>query len=334
MAVSVICCGIFLLIMDPQTGLAGASEGLELCIRTVIPSLLPFFFLSVLLTSHLAGKETPWLRPVGKLLRLPTGGEAIFLIGILGGYPVGAQAVAQAWSAGRLDQQNARRMLGFCSNAGPSFLFGILGAVFSSPAAPWALWFIHILSAMLVGILLPGCKQAAMAAPERGSMAPSQALERALRIMANVCGWVILFRVVICFLDRWVLWLFPAVVKNILLGTLELTNGCCMLGSIKSEGLRFILASCFLAFGGLCVSMQTVSVTGKLGTGWYFPGKVLQTMFSFLMAWGYQAIFYPASSRAAMRPVVVGPALAVVILLILYLKKYKNNSSIPALSGV
>ena len=247
---------------------------------------------------------------------------------------MGAQAVAQTYQSGRLERTTARRMLGFCSNAGPSFVFGILGGFFSSAASAWVLWIIHILSAILVGLLLPGRNQNAVDVSPVKIITVTEALERALRIMASVCGWVILFRIVIHFMDRWILWLFHPVIQNIIIGFLELTNGCCMLPEIENEGLRFILASCFLAAGGSCVAMQTLAVTKELGTGWYFPGKIMQTIISFLMAWAYQLLCFPITSRTMLRPVVVCPVMIALVLTVLYLKKRKNNSSIPALSGV
>ena len=38
--------GILVLILDSRTALAGAAQGLSLCLKTVIPSLFPFIFLS------------------------------------------------------------------------------------------------------------------------------------------------------------------------------------------------------------------------------------------------------------------------------------------------
>lgn len=334
MGMILVCCGIFLLILDPQSAVSGAQEGLELCIGAVVPSLFPFFFLSVLLTSSLAGKKFRWLRPLGKLLHLPAGSEAILLIGLIGGYPVGAQAVSQAWESERLDQENARRMLAFCNNAGPSFLFGILGRMFSSAIVPWVLWAVHILSALLVGFLLPPAKQNSMTRSSAKPLTVAGALERAVKIMANVCGWVILFRVMISFLNRWMLWVLPETVQYSLIGVLELTNGCAALSNVTCEGLRFVLAACFLAFGGVCVGMQTASVTGKLGTGYYFPGKFMQLVFSFLMACIVQYFIFPSQSRVMVPPVVIYTMLLTGILTVLLLKKRKNNSSIPALSGV
>ena len=39
--------GMLVLILDSKTALAGAREGIDLCIRTVIPSLFPFFLFFV-----------------------------------------------------------------------------------------------------------------------------------------------------------------------------------------------------------------------------------------------------------------------------------------------
>ena len=89
----------------------------------------------------------------------------------------------------------------------------------------------------------------------------NSALERGIRIMGSICGWVILFKICLCFFDHWVMRLFPSEVKYILYGFTELANGCWLLTSLKNESLRFVLCNCFLSFGGLCVIMQTSSVT-------------------------------------------------------------------------
>ena len=104
--------GFLLLILDSQTAFQGATRGIELCLRTVIPSLVPFFILSILLTESLAGRTMPILRPIGRLLRIPSGSEGILLIGLLGGYPSGAQSAAQSCRSGRMSLSACRRMLG------------------------------------------------------------------------------------------------------------------------------------------------------------------------------------------------------------------------------
>ena len=274
--------GMLILILDGKTALAGAQQGVELCLKTVIPSLFPFFLLSILLTSSFLGMELPWLRPLGKLLRIPSGTESILLSAFLGGYPVGAQTITQAFQAGYLPKQDAERMLSFCNNAGPAFLFGMVASMFSQAWAPWLLWGIHILSAILVSFLIPGnCQKNLM--PKGEELSISAAMTASLKVMAAVCGWVILFRVVITFLSRWFLWLLPTPTQVALTGLLELSNGCCELLAIESISIRFLVCSGILSFGGLCVTMQTVSVTKGLSLHFYFMGKALQTLFSLLL---------------------------------------------------
>lgn len=269
--------GSLILILDSKTALYGASEGMELCLRTVIPTMLPFFVLSLLLTGSLAGTSIPLLRPLGKLCAIPKGGEVLFLVGILGGYPTGAQAVAHAYESGQLSRNAARRLLGFCSNAGPAFLFGMVATRFCRMRYAWILWAIHILGAVITGILLPGRQAGAISSRPSPVLTMQQALKKSVRILSEVCGWIVLCRVVVAFCERWFLWLFPKWAQLLFTGLIELANGCSLLGTIPDEGLRFVLASAMLSLGGFCVLLQTKSVVKSLGLGMYFPGKLMQT---------------------------------------------------------
>ena len=65
------------LILDGRTAIDGARQGIELCLRTVIPSLFPFFVLSILLTSSLLGSSLIVLRPLGRLFGMPEGAEPL-----------------------------------------------------------------------------------------------------------------------------------------------------------------------------------------------------------------------------------------------------------------
>jgi hypothetical protein len=284
-----------LLTLDTKTALTGAAQGVWLCVRTVVPSLFPFFVLSSLLTASLYDVTNPFLKLICRFLGLPQGSGGIFLTGILAGYPVGAQCVYQAWHEQRLSKRDAGRMLGFCSNAGPSFIFGIAAALFSSPFTGWWLWGIQILSAMGAGILLPGKSEGMVKSCSHPGLTISQALERSVRSLGNVCGWVVLFRVIIAVLEKWILRFLPDSVGVICAGVLELTNGCVSLAAIQDEGMRFVLCGGFLSFGGLCVGMQTVSAVKELGMGQYFPGKLLQTSLSMGLCMMCMPILFPSS---------------------------------------
>ena len=269
--------GMFILILDGKTALAGAAEGIELCIYTVIPALFPFFFLSPVLVSHLSPGS---LRPLARWLGLPMGTEGLLIPAIFGGYPTGAQAVGRAWRSGALTKQEAERALHFLNNAGPSFLFGMIGSRFSSPLAPWLLWGIHLTSAGMVAASLPRTSQTFRRKLSISPVTFSQALSGAVKTMGLVCGWIVIFRILLTFLQRWLLWMLPVGIRVLVCGLLELSNGCCMLTEIGNESLRFLVCSVLLAFGGGCVAMQTGAVIPGLSLLPYLKGKLMQTIYA------------------------------------------------------
>lgn len=326
--------GLLILILDAKTAISGASEGITLCLVSVIPSLFPFLFLSQLLTASLTGITMPVFRPVSKLLRIPQGSESILLTGLLGGYPTGAQCLYSAWSDGKIDRKTAQRMLSFCNNAGPAFLFGILSGVFTNSSTVWALWLIHILSALAAGYLLPGESSVCMLPQKNTPLSPAKALERAVKTMGLICGWIVLFRVLLAFCNRWFLWMFPTSAHIAINGLLELTIGCTALSYVIPEGLRMILCSGLLALGGICVTLQTVSVVGPVGLGKYIPGKLMQACFSVSLAALYQHFFLTSSQKIVFPLVIAGVLFVIPVFLSIFLQKFEKKNSIPALSAV
>ena len=306
---------MLVLILDGKTALAGAQQGVQLCLRTVVPSLFPFFFLTNLLTSSLAGVSSRALRPLGKLFGVPEGTEPLLLAGLLGGYPAGAQSIAQSYRAGRISRQEGERLLAFCNQPGPAFLFGMVGFLFPRKWMVWLLWVIILLSALVTARFVGDTPGKAIAIPAKK---PSSPLAAALRATGTVCGWVVIFRVILAFLSRWFLWLVPAEGQALLTGLLELTNGCLLLGNVPDIRLRFVLAAGLLTFGGLCVGLQTISILDGLSFRNYLIGKLLQTAIVLSLAlaatWG---IWLP-----------------VAVLFLLFALVQQKRGSIPKEAGV
>lgn len=266
---------MMVLILDGKTALLGAREGIALCLMTVIPSLFPFFLLSRTVTTALMDGKAPFLRPLAALLGLPRGAEALAISALLGGYPAGAQAVAEGYRAGGLSKQQAEKLLPLCNQPGPAFLFGMVGLLFPKRWMAWALWAVVLLSCGLTSLLLsPGEPASPWTSPSDSSLAAQ--LRGSLGAMGAVCGWVVLFRVLLAFCRRWWLWLLPGEAQVGVMGLLELSNGCVGLGQVADLRLRFCLAAGMLSFGGLCVALQTQSVAQGLSLKPYLWGKTLQ----------------------------------------------------------
>ena len=303
--------GMLILILDTKTALEGAIEAIEMCMYTVVPTLFPLIVISSIVTGGIGTLSISGLKPLRRLCKIPSGAEPLFILGLIAGYPVGAEAISLAYRQGNLRKEHAERLLGFCSNAGPAFIFGMTSILFSSRAIPWVLWAIQIISAIITGILLPG--QQSLNAEYKHNGQPvtiGTALNRGLRVSAIISGWVIMFRIIIAFSNRWFLWSFPASAQSIYCGFLELTNGCFSLKNISSEGMRFILCSYFLSFGGICVFLQTTTVATKLNCRTYIRGKALQSILSLLISTALHYFLFPVESRANI-PIVVIVALCI-----------------------
>lgn len=313
--------GLMILILDSRLALEGASAGVELCIKTIIPSLFPFFVLSMILTNTLSDWNSYPILAAAKFLGIPGSAVSVMIPSILGGYPVGAKCVGDLYQKQQISSAEAERMLSFCSNAGPSFLFGMVSGFFPERKWVWLLWAIHLFSAVLTAFVIPGEKEQEHSPLQKSKQQETAVILPAAKAMGLVCCWVILFRILISFLDVWFFWLCPQWLRVFLMGILELANGCCGLHLVTDLRLRFILCSCMLAFGGICVLFQTASVTQGLSLGHYLRGKFLQTFFSFLLSLAV------AAEKGLL-------AVSVIPVLMILLKKTKNNYRNPRTSSV
>ena len=109
-----ILCGLLVwFLADADRIRSAAAQALELCARSVIPAMVPFMVGSGLLVSlgfgawispHLAGCMTP-------LFRLPGCASSALLLGLVGGYPIGAQTAAGLYRDRLLTREEAQRLL-------------------------------------------------------------------------------------------------------------------------------------------------------------------------------------------------------------------------------
>lgn len=279
-----------LLIIDRKTAFYGASQGIDVCISSVIPSLYPFLFLSSVLISMLSESSPDILQFPCKLLGIPKGAECILIPAFLGGYPVGAECIGQAYCGKRLSEKEANRLLWFCSNAGPAFLFGITGSLYPDWSMVFLSWSITILSAATTAALCPA--PPSFARPiHSNKLSISEIMRKSMTAMGSICCWIILFRILISYEVQIIGNRIPPLYQIVLTGILELTNGCFALTQISDIHIRFVLCNFFLCFGGICVALQTASVIGDLSLTDYIKGKSIQAIISIILS--FAALFHP-----------------------------------------
>lgn len=284
-----------LLTFDAGVATSAAKDALVLCYEVVIPSLFPFFVLSSFAV------ESGFLCAVGKLVSpvanalfsVSGSGVTAFVIGLLCGSPTGAKTVAELYQKRMIEKKEAERLLGFCNNVGPVFILGAVGKMLGDSGLSKTLFMVHIIASVLTGVFLSigsrkrrKTEKTDVLSVNFGS-AFTDAVTKSIKTMLNVCGFVVLFSVIIAFLKLFFLKIsMPSLVSDVIGGFFEMTVG---VKDICASGVdlltKLVLLSGVLGFGGLCVFLQGCSaVSGTdLSVKTYFFGKLLQSGLSVLL---------------------------------------------------
>lgn len=324
---------VIVLIVFPEIALSGASEGVELCLKTLIPALFPFMVLSSALLEALGTTHFSILKYICKICKMPPGSENVLLVSLLGGYPVGAKLVSESYDRGFISKKCAARLLGFCNNAGPAFIFGVVGRAFQSFSTVLILWIVHILSAIITGAILPQNETAHHHEIQIVKKAKSSVIKQCVATMGIICGWVILFRILIAYLSRLIPVMLPSEFIVLAAGVLELSNGCILLNSITDPATRFLICSCMISLGGCCVAMQTAGIVHNISLHYYFQGKIIQTAVSVAIAIILHHIMFtnPIPIHYSIGLILL---CAITVVIIIYKCNKQNNSSIYKYNAV
>lgn len=275
-----------LLLLCSADAAQAVRDALALCAQSVIPALFPFFVVSSLFidlgcAAVLGRSLAPIMR---RLFGVSGAGGTAFLLGIIGGYPVGGRTAGELYRSGQCEREECERLLAFCNNAGPSFILGIagLGCFGSVRVGAW-LYLIHVGAAVMVGLLFRSTSRQ-MGRPEktetpRWADALIEAVRGGAMSMVNICAFVVFFLVILRLFSR-----FTGIQHGAILGIVEMTNGILRLANDRRG---FIWAAGLLGWGGLSVHCQTAAVLSGSGLSLkrYFIGKALQAAISMAAAW-------------------------------------------------
>ena len=307
---SCICIFTVFLILFSSNNLLAAKNGLLLWSSSVVPSLLPFFIATELLgytniVSILGRFLNKFMRPI---FNVPGEGAFALIMGVISGYPVGAKIVSNFKKQGICTEEECERLLSFTNNSGPLFIIGTVGvSLFSSSNIGFKLFFVHLISCLLVGFLFRWWKYNSsskfslrrsntissnyLTLNNLGSIL-STSIQSAIRTIVIIGGFVVLFSVIVSMLNSsHVLNIFCSFLEilnipttyseGIITGLIEVTNGV-KLSAINTNPFSIITCSFLLGFGGLSVLLQVLSITSeaKISIKPYIFGKLLQAIFS------------------------------------------------------
>ena len=319
-----LCCCTAYLLLHPQEAVDAAKTGMHLCVNVVVPSLFPFLILSGLVVrlgfaQSLKRILEPVMRPV---FGLSGSCASALALGLIGGYPVGAKTAVSLYRERQINKKEVERLLAFCNNCGPAFLFGVVGAgVFANSRIGLLLYLIHILASILVGIVfqllfgsVPSSFNKTHPANEMQSFpkALTGSIQDAISSSLNIGGFIVSFTILIRF--AFSAGLIPAIggllaripgishsdSEAMLVGMIELSSGVWGLKEASAAlPSKVAMAAFMLGWAGLCVHCQVLSFTEDedLSIRPYLTGKLLHGIISTLL---FGLLFRLAPVRATL----------------------------------
>lgn len=264
----------------PQAAAQGAKEALGICMNTVIPSVFPLMFASMLLVradrANIFGRILE--KPVKFLFGLPGCAGKALTAAVLGGYPAGAAAVKTLCKNGEISRKQAADISLIAVCAGPSFVIGAVGCgIYSSTSAGVMLLCVQMISVLIIGIIMrfffgkheTETSGNSIVAPN-DDIFVSSALDSA-RSMMSVCTFVVLFGAIggilsAAKLNHGISCILKTIkVPDTLADSavsmlLEVSSGCIQASKVSIEAVAFVLG-----FGGLSVHFQIFSILKELG---------------------------------------------------------------------
>lgn len=295
------------LFIFPDAASNSVADGLQMSARTIIPSLFPFFA-AVNLMNELGTARliSDILSPFGsKLFGISGHGVSAFIIGITGGYPLGADYIAQLRQRRLISQEEASALLVFCNNSGPAFIVGAAGiGAFSSVKAGVFLYAVHILAALTAGIVASPkfesdiCFEQSIFSPMSFSKAITVAIKRAAEAVFSVCAFITAFSAVCGIIES------AGVISSLagelshvtgaelswcralIYGFVELGNGIGHLSAMTAEPQNLALAAFILSWGGLSVHFQTFAIISQtdIKTARYMIGRLFTALLAAALA--------------------------------------------------
>ncbi|MBQ1281996.1 MAG: hypothetical protein IIY16_07105 [Oscillospiraceae bacterium] len=287
---SAVILGVLYLLTHAAEAAKSACDAMALSASRVIPALFPLCVAAMFLCERGTAASWRFLSPLMRLFRLEAAAAPACILGWLCGFPVGAALLSDLFSSGQIDKASAERALAFCTCASPAFTVQIAGMMLGSAGTGFLLWGVHLLSAFLTAILTAQgapCSKTRRIPHEKKPLpaAFTAAVQRASMAMLHVCGFIVLFSVVIRLLE-------PLMRGNQALraaagAILELTNGLQALSACTlSPRGAFMLSAAALGWSGLCVHAQVLSFALPCGLSPYpyLRGKALHSALSLLAA--------------------------------------------------
>ena len=237
----------------------------------------------------------PIMRP---LFNVPGCCSFAFFLGMFCGYPIGAICTLNLYNKNLISKVEAERLLTFTNNASPLFVISSIGCMFfHNKSLGFLLYFSHIISAILVGIIFAFYKRNESSPLKKAYLAThnnscdtktssnivsifTNSIISSIDTIVNIAGFIIFFSVLIKLLHSIgffnyivttlspIAILFniePNIISGFFSGILEITSGTSLISALSGTTCynKLIATTFLLGFSGICIHFQVYSVVSK-----------------------------------------------------------------------
>ena len=299
---TLLCTGgaFFFIFLYPDECKNGISNGLVLCVKTLVPSL----FMYMILASYISGSKVGiymgavFSYPVEKFLKLPRISASIILLSIIGGYPIGAKCIASAFENKLLTKPQARKLALFSVCSGPGFVLSFVGvSLYQNKKIGFILLISQLLSffinAFIVALSIKAEDEYVLKNKNNISSCDfSKAVQQGCVATLNMCSMVIVFSSIINVFEK--LLSHHAIIKDMLTLFLEVTTAC---SKLYTDYPLYVI-SFAIGFSGICVHFQIFSILReiKINKTLFFVFRIIQGITSACLTYTL-LIFFPVKEE-------------------------------------
>ncbi len=285
---------IIYILLFPSLAVKAAADGLVLWLERVLPALLPFAVVSnILIYSDYISYITNFLSPLLRLF-LPVSNNGAFVVisGFLFGFPIGSKNCAELLKQKKISLSEAEILFVITNNISPVFISSfILCQQLHMPE----LFFLSLLILYVPALLLGECllfrrkrktenNKNTASRPKMNFQIIDAGIMNGFETLTRIGGYIMIFSILI---SMFVNLPFPELLKTIVIGFLEITNGIHFLAAANLPAeLTYVLAMAYTAFGGICGIAQTSSMVKGTGLSMkkYVGFKLILTAVSTVLA--------------------------------------------------
>ncbi len=281
---------IILFVKNSSLVITGASKGLMLWYKNLLPLLLPFMLISGILVGRINGLQRSQ-RGNSRIAILST-----IFIGIFCGYPLGARVCSDFSMSGSYDRKTGNLIIALCNNSSPMFISGFVARGLLNNLIPfWHIilyiyipYFIILALNILFAFLFssPKDKSSVIIPIQEETSDLSGYLMNTVSQITMVGIYVMLCSIVIEFV-----YIIPGIPDNLSLllsGVIEITRGTTDIMCFSSWPLKIkaALIIALTSFGGISSVFQTQVVIqqSELSIASYILQKIICSISTFAFA--------------------------------------------------